>query len=90
MKIGEIASHNGCVGSWKEGRAGHLGAGRQLSRVWRQAWVWGLTEHHSEPGALVETERKGRLGADKETSHNGPQCQAKGYALDFVREAVQV
>lgn len=90
MKIGETASHDGCVGFWREGRAGPPGAGRQVSRVWREAWVRGLTEHHSEPGALVETGSKGTLGADKETNRNGPECQAKGYALDFVREAVQV
>lgn len=42
MRIGEIASHDGCVGTWRKGRAGPAGARRQVSRAWRGGQGLGL------------------------------------------------
>lgn len=82
MKIGETASHDGCVGSWREGRAGPPGAGRQVSRVWREAWVWGLTEHHSEPELWWR--QKGRGGWEQTKRQTIMDLNAKLRAMPLI------
>lgn len=62
------------MGVWEPGERaelGLLGLGGRWAERGGEARVWGLTERHSKPGALVETEKKVRLGADRETNHGG-------------------